>query len=276
MQAQIDATIAAVLGDRKKYMKKLKDFQCDFYSRLQDITESFHGGRGDGAPKVRPASIPLDSQDTDSDRSVERIAGFFQQLQEDGRLELGGKGDVTNAQVTEMLKRHNDEKLEKVRAKFVDRIPMRRQAMYREDKQSKQFTQFASTKLRVLHAKQIEAVSRLGVYKHLSLANQRRLSGSVQSSTSRLRSQASSKLSINAGRAGKIRGRDSTVDPASPGLAAFNKKKTLKINRKKEMEKEFDMRVMEANSDAIGLAIKGLRNKYQVKVAAEVAEELAR
>ena len=34
MQNQIAETMQAVLGDRKKYLRKLKEFQSEFYSKI--------------------------------------------------------------------------------------------------------------------------------------------------------------------------------------------------------------------------------------------------
>ena len=281
VQEQIDRTIAHVLGDRKKYMSKLKDFQTTFYEKLTVLSAEVKRGGAVELPVelADPAPIPHDAADTDSDKSLDRMAGFLDQLKDEGRLELGGgKGDVTNADVAAMLKRHNDEKLEAVRGRFAARIPIRRQAMYREDlKNGSAFAQTATSKLRVLAGKQVEAVARLGVYKHLSIANQRRQSGSL-SQSSKLRSQGSrsSKLSVNAGaRLGSGR-RDGGEAPGSPGVPALGRRLTKKLTQGKVLEKEFELRLMEKNKDAVALAMNNLRNKYRVKVAAELASELAR
>ena len=128
VQEQIDRTIAHVLGDRKKYMSKLKDFQTTFYEKLTVLSAEVKRGGAVELPieLADPAPIPHDAADTDSDKSLDRMAGFLDQLKDEGRLELGGgKGDVTNADVAAMLKRHNDEKLEAVRGRFAARISLK-------------------------------------------------------------------------------------------------------------------------------------------------------
>lgn len=65
---------------------------------------------------------------------MDRIKGIFDKLQEDGRIKTGGNGtgNMDEIAVAELLKKHDEEKLGSLRKKYVDKIPIRRQAFYRE------------------------------------------------------------------------------------------------------------------------------------------------
>lgn len=93
----------------------------------------------------------LNSSDDDSDNSIDRLNGYIDRLQKDGRLKMGGGGPVGSGleekDVTDILKRHDEDRLGKLRQKYVDKIPLRRQGMYKED----QNNQFVLSKLSKLH-----------------------------------------------------------------------------------------------------------------------------
>ena len=86
----IDNTMQAVLGDRKKYMKKLKQFKVDFYEEIgikqkesrnpATTREAAAFGSDNGVFDVN--SLNLDSNDSDSDNSIDRMAGFLDKLKE--------------------------------------------------------------------------------------------------------------------------------------------------------------------------------------------------
>lgn len=93
----------------------------------------------------------LNSSDDDSDNSIDRLNGYIDRLQKDGRLKMGGGGPVgvglEEKDVTAILKRHDEDRLGKLRQKYVDKIPLRRQCAYRED----QNNQFVLSKISKLH-----------------------------------------------------------------------------------------------------------------------------
>ena len=90
MQAQIDETLQAVLGDRKKYMKLLKNYSTDFYKNLGRETPS------DGEfiiPKnFRQTVIQLDSNDEESDNSIERMKRHLEIIKQDKNYSGLGTG----------------------------------------------------------------------------------------------------------------------------------------------------------------------------------------
>ena len=59
-----------------------------------------------------PVRINLNSSDDDSDNSIDRLNGYIEQLQQDGRLRMGGgsfgtQGTLQERDVTDLLKRHD-------------------------------------------------------------------------------------------------------------------------------------------------------------------------
>ena len=79
----------------------------------------------------------LNSSDDDSDNSIDRLNGYIERLQKDGRLKMGGGdqlgGGLQERDVTDILRKHDEDRLGKLRQKYVDKIPFRRQSMYKED-----------------------------------------------------------------------------------------------------------------------------------------------
>ena len=69
VQTQIDKTILAVLGERKKYMKLLKGHSDDFYTKFNMVTSR---PRLAQSIKIERAEIVVKS-DADSDDSVSRL-----------------------------------------------------------------------------------------------------------------------------------------------------------------------------------------------------------
>ena len=68
----------AVLGDRKKYLRKLKEFQSEFYSKIGE-----KGGLLSEANRSTPEDpfkVNLNSSDDDSDNSIDRLNGYIDKL----------------------------------------------------------------------------------------------------------------------------------------------------------------------------------------------------
>lgn len=88
--------------------------------------------------------------------------GFIGQLENQGRLKLGGGGDdydagiagieKKKAEVLNMLQEHEKSRLDAIRSRYVDKLELRKQARYRENA-DKEFVQVRPTKLSVLNEK---------------------------------------------------------------------------------------------------------------------------
>lgn len=137
VQKQIDSTLKTVLGDRKKYMKLLKSHQKTFYektagdggssSHSQSGVEMDEAGNRVISPKSRKTTtglvkIELNSNDTDSDNSIDRMQGMLQELQNKGKLNLGvggisgglvmgdGSAPISSNDLLNVLSAHDEKK----------------------------------------------------------------------------------------------------------------------------------------------------------------------
>jgi hypothetical protein len=69
------------------------------------------------------------------------------------------------------MQKHNEQQFEKVKAIYVDMLPIRRQAKYAE--KANEFVSLPSSKLRVLDSKQVASLN-LSAFKHLAVEKERR------------------------------------------------------------------------------------------------------
>ena len=70
----------AVLGDRKKYLRKLKEFQRDFYEKISLNKGGVVFEPAEEKQSEEPVKINLNSSDDDSDNSIDRLNGYIEQL----------------------------------------------------------------------------------------------------------------------------------------------------------------------------------------------------
>ena len=70
----------AVLGDRKKYLRKLKEFQRDFYEKISLNKGGVVFEPAEEKQPEEPVKINLNSSDDDSDNSIDRLNGYIEQL----------------------------------------------------------------------------------------------------------------------------------------------------------------------------------------------------
>ena len=68
----------AVLGDRKKYLRKLKEFRSEFYRKIGN-EGGFLSDANRQTPE-EPCKINLNSSDDDSDNSIDRLNGYIEKL----------------------------------------------------------------------------------------------------------------------------------------------------------------------------------------------------